>query len=336
MDTTIFDRLNVLGDATRSRLLLALDRHELTVSELCSVVQSPQSTVSRHLKILGDEGWVAARAEGTSRLYRMASRLDPPARRLWLLVRDQVSTGTTAADDAERLREVLGQRRARSKEFFSSTAGRWDGLRTELFGQRPDLAAVLGLLDHEWTVGDLGCGTGQLSASLAPFVRRIIAVDDSDAMLTAARQRLDGLDNVEVRGGELEALPMDEGELDVAILFLVLHHVVEPARALAEVRRVLRPGGRLLVVDMMTHDHEEYRQQMGHVWLGLSSQQIGDWLEAASFAAPRYQPLPLDPQARGPRLFAASARRVGAPRQRPVKRSSEAPSEKPSRSKRTA
>lgn len=306
---TILDRLNVLGDATRSRLLLLLDRHELTVSELCAVMQLPQSTVSRHLKILGDEGWVASRRDGTSRLYRMASSLEPVAKRLWQLVREPAAEGTAAAQDAERVRGVLAQRRAKSREFFSSAAGRWDGLRTELFGQRPDLVAALGLLDQEWIVGDLGCGTGQLSASLAPFVRRIIAVDESEPMLVAARRRLEGIENVDVRGGQLEALPIADTELDVAILFLVLHHLSEPARALNEARRVLRPDGRLLVVDMMPHEREEYRDQMGHVWLGLSEEQMAAWLHAAGFGSRRYQPLPLEPHVKGPRLFAASARR---------------------------
>lgn len=306
----IFDRMSALADATRSRLLLVLERHELTVGELCQVLQLPQSTVSRHLKLLGDEGWVSARAEGTSRRYRMpADRLDADARQLWQLVRREVAELAGAAQDAERLRSVLAQRSTRSREFFSSAAGEWDRLRADLFGRRADLLGLLGLVDEAWTVGDLGCGTGQMAASLAPFVARVIAVDGSPAMLEAARARLAGTPNVEVREGELESLPIEPGTLDAAVAFLVLHYVAEPADALAQAARALKPGGRLLVVDMMPHDREEYRQAMGHVWQGFESDRLGGWMADAGLTAFRYVPLPPDPAAKGPTLFAASARR---------------------------
>jgi ArsR family transcriptional regulator len=305
--------MSALADATRSRLLLVLERHELTVGELCQVLQLPQSTVSRHLKLLGDEGWVSARAEGTSRRYRMpADRLDADARQLWQLVRREVAELAGAAQDAERLRSVLAQRSTRSREFFSSAAGEWDRLRADLFGRRADLLGLLGLVDEAWTVGDLGCGTGQMAASLAPFVARVLAVDGSPAMLEAARARLAGTPNVEVREGELESLPIEPGTLDAAVAFLVLHYVAEPADALAEAARALKPGGRLLVVDMMPHDREEYRQAMGHVWQGFEAERLGGWMADAGLTAFRYVPLPPDPAAKGPTLFAASARRGSA------------------------
>jgi ArsR family transcriptional regulator len=298
----IFERMSALADSTRSRLLLVLERHELTVGELCAVLQLPQSTVSRHLKTLQDEGWA------TSRRYRMsADRLEPAARRLWTLVREQVSTLAAAEQDAQRLTSVLAQRSTRSQEFFSTAAGQWDRLREELFGRRADLLGLLGLMDPTWSVGDLGCGTGQISESLAPFVRRVVAVDSSPAMLGTARGRLGAVANVEVRAGELESLPVDEGELDAALLFLVLHYVAEPAAALAEARRVLRPGGVLLVVDMAPHDREEYRQAMGHVWLGFGPEQLDAWMRSAGLGSVRYVPLPADPAAKGPTLFAARA-----------------------------
>src|SRR5687768_12986910 len=125
----IFDRMSALADTTRSRLLLLLERHELTVGELCQVLQLPQSTVSRHLKLLADEGWVSGRAEGTSRRYRMPDRIDAGARQLWQLVRHEVAALPGAAQDGERLRSVLAQRSTRSREFFSSAAGEWDRLR---------------------------------------------------------------------------------------------------------------------------------------------------------------------------------------------------------------
>ena len=304
----IFDHLASLADTTRSRLLLILDRHELTVSELCAVMQLPQSTVSRHLKALADAGWVGSRAEGTSHLYTMTrDDLDPPARRLWLLVREQVGPTPAAAQDQRRLQATLAERRTKSQEFFSSSAGHWDRVRDDLFGDRFHLAALAAFANSDWTVGDLGCGTGQVSAALAPFVARVVAVDASAAMLQAARRRLHSFDNVDLRRGELEALPLDAARLDAATLMLVLHHVPEPRRALADVARVLKPGGRLIVVDMLPHDRESYRQQMGHVWLGFGDEHIRRMLSGSGFEDVRIVSLPPDARSKGPGLFVATA-----------------------------
>lgn len=306
----ILDHLSALADTTRSRILLLLDRHELTVSELCSIMQLPQSTVSRHLKALADSGWIAARAEGTSNLYAMKrDDLDQPARRLWVLVREQVGSTPAAVQDQRRLQAALAERRTKSQEFFSSSAGQWDRLRDEMFGDRFHLEALSAFADPAWTVGDLGCGTGQASAALAPFVARVIAVDGSATMLQAARKRLSRFDNIELRRGDLEALPIDDARLDAATLMLVLHHVPEPWRALAEVSRVLKPGGRLLVVDMLPHDRESYRQQMGHVWLGFSDEQMRQILNDAGFGDVKIVSLPPDARSKGPGLFVSVARK---------------------------
>ena len=303
----ILDHLASLADTTRSRILLLLDRRELPVSQLCAVMQLPQSTVSRHLKALADAGWVSARAEGTSNVYTMTRELDASARRLWLIVREQVGDTPVAVEDQRRLQASLSERRARSQEFFSSSAGQWDRVRDELFGDRFHLAALGALAQPDWTVGDLGCGTGPVSGALAPFVARVIAVDASAAMLQAARKRLQHLDNIDLRRGELEALPIDDGRLDLATIMLVLHHVPAPADAIGEVARVLKPGGRLVVVDMLPHDREVYRQQMGHVWLGFSEDHTREMLAEAGFDAVRIVPLAPDSRAKGPGLFAATA-----------------------------
>jgi SAM-dependent methyltransferase len=306
----ILDHLSALADTTRSRILLVLERRELTVGELCAVLQLPQSTVSRHLKALADSGWVTARAEGTSNFYTMEREaLDQATRRLWQLVREQVGPTAASAQDQRRLQAALADRRTASQEFFSSSAGQWDRLRDELFGERFHLAALAGFADPGWVVGDLGCGTGRLTAALAPFVARVVAVDQSAAMLQAAKKRLRGLDNVDLRRGDLESLPIDDGRLDAATLMLVLHHLAEPDRALAEVSRVLRPAGPLLVVDMLPHDRESYRTQMGHVWLGFDEAHLGSLLAGAGFDDVRFVPLPTDARARGPALFAARATR---------------------------
>lgn len=305
----VFEHLSALGDPIRCRLLLLLEERELAVGELCDILQLPQSTVSRHLKVLLDDRWIAARRDGTSRRYSGALPTDEGARRLWSAVREEVASGRTAAEDLRRLEGVLAQRRTRSQEFFSTAAGDWAGMRGELFGRRFDLLALLGLLDDRWVVGDLGCGTGQLAWSLSPYVRRVVGVDESDQMLDAARKRLEGMGNVMLRRGLLEDLPLADEELDAALLVLVLHHLGDPAVALVEAVRCLRPGGRLLVVDMLPHDREEYRQQMGHVWLGFEPERITSWLHEAGLEAAHVLPLAADPDAKGPGLFAASARK---------------------------
>jgi ArsR family transcriptional regulator len=306
----ILNHLSALADTTRSRILLLLDRHELTVTELCAVLQLPQSTVSRHLKALADSAWIAARAEGTSRLYTMTrDEPDAVARRLWQLVREQVGSTSAAAQDQRRLQAAVAERRTKSQEFFSSSAGQWDRLRDELFGDRFHLAAFAALAGADWVVGDLGCGTGQVTAALAPFVARVVGVDASAAMLEAARERLHGFDNVDLRRGDLEALPIDAAMLDAATLMLVLHHVPEPQQALDEMARVVKPGGRVVVVDMLPHDRESYRHQMGHVWLGFSDDHVRRMLREAGFGETRIVPLSPDARAKGPGLFVATGRK---------------------------
>lgn len=304
----IFDRLSALADPTRGRLLLLLDRHELTVSELCSALQLPQSTVSRHLKTLADEGWITVRADGASRRYTMlGSALDGSARKLWQLVREQVRATSSARQDLTRAERVVQERRTASQAFFSSRAGQWDRVRAELYGASADVTPLAALLDPSWTVADLGCGTGQTSAALAPYVQRVVAVDESSAMLAAARKRLGDLDNVELHTGRLEDLPLDDASVDVAVLSLVLHFVIDPAAVIAEAARILRPGGRILVVDMLPHERDEYRTTMGHLWLGFSEAQLDSWFTDAGLASTRIVPLAPDPQARGPNLFTARA-----------------------------
>ena len=311
MNAAIFDDLTTLSDATRGRMLLILERHELTVGELCAVLQLPQSTVSRHLKTLSDSSWVSSRRDGTSRYYTLAlDDRDAHTRRLWSLLREQIA-GTPGADqDARRLKGVLGRRQSKSEEFFASSAGQWDRLRRDLFGGASALHALPALIDPSWTIGDLGCGTGETTAALAPFVTQTIAVDRSGEMLQTARRRLRGIAGVDVRRGELEALPIADAELDAAIMVLVLHHVPDPAAVLAQAARTVKPGGRFVLCDMLPHEHEEYKQQMGHVWLGFGDDQMRRLLGAAGFGDVRIIPLPVDPEAKGPALFVASAVRT--------------------------
>src|SRR6266511_3732489 len=229
-----------LAEPTRLRLLRVLERQELSVLDLCEVLVLPQSTVSRHLKVLSGSGWLESRRAGTQSLYGWAEQLDPGARRLWLLARA----------------EVYGR-----------------GLGTE---------ALLALLPSEWTVADLGCGTGALAAELAPRVRKVVAVDRSAEMLRAARKRLAGARNVEIHEARLEALPLPDASCDAALAVLVLSYLEEPAAALREAARVLRPGGRLVVVEAARHGDEALRRRMGQVSPGFDARALVRLLDRKS------------------------------------------------------
>ena len=304
---SLLDSFSALSDPTRCRMLWLLDRHELTVSELCTILQLPQSTVSRHLRLLADADWVSSRRDGTSRYYALAlDGATGPRAKIWDLTRAQLA-GRSIEQDGRRLTKVLAERREASQQFFASSAGQWDKLREELFGRDVVPAALLGLLPSGWTIGDLGCGTGALLPVLAGPAAHVIGVDASAEMLGSARARVSGLNNVEVREGSLEALPLETSSLDAALLALVLHHVPSPADALSEAARVLKPGGRLLIIDMTSHDREEYRQRMGHVWLGFSDEQMSRLLAQSGFGDVRITPLPPAAEAKGPTLFAAAA-----------------------------
>lgn len=304
----LLDHLAALTDPVRCRVLLLLEQEELMVAEICTALQLPQSTVSRHLKLLGDEGWIAARAEGTSRWYYLTvDGMGAGAGQLWGVVRGDISASPEAREDARRLKGILSRRRSRSQEFFESTAGKWDDVRSQLFGERADLPALLSLLDDRWTVGDLGCGTGRIAAQVAPFVRKVVAVDESDAMLGAAKARLVGVDGVEFRQGALQKLPIADGELDAAFLFLVLHYVADPATAVREAARTLKPGGKLMVVEMRPHGRTEYQRTMGHRWLGFEETAVRGWFDAAGLERSKFVPLVPDMNAKGPTLFVATA-----------------------------
>jgi len=302
------DRLAALSEHVRLRIMRLLERNELSVGEVAKVLQLPQSTVSRHLKTLAEADWVFRRAEGTATLYRVTvDDFEPDARSLWLAIREQLTEGPEWSEDLHRLRSVLAERRADSQAFFGRVAGEWDSLRSELFGSDFTLDGLLTLIPRNWVVADLGCGTGNVGELLAPIVRRIIAVDRSQPMLEAARKRLEGASSVEFRIGQLEAIPIAGGEVDLAVAALVLHHVESPPAVCGELRRILRPGGRVLIIDMVEHTRETYRHTMGHRWLGFSEQAVRQLLEGAGLRDVHHRILPSSAEARGPGLFACCA-----------------------------
>jgi len=272
-----------LGDGTRHLIMQVLSHQELAVNELVEVLGLPQSTVSRHLRVLRQAGLIGDRREGVTvycRAHPEAGKEDPIAGSICRGLQDEV----LPTEVATRVETALTRRRQRSSTFFDERGEKWDELRRGCFGQEFPLEALLGLLPGEWVAADLGTGTGYLLPALGRAFRRVIAVDSNASMLDRARRRVTDqeLGNVDVRWGELEALPIEAGQIDLAVAVLVLHHVSDPAHALAEIARVLRPGGRLLIVELAEHQDEELRQAMGDLWMGFSparlstmSQEVG-------------------------------------------------------------
>jgi ArsR family transcriptional regulator len=306
----IAERLAALAESDRLRMLRVLECEELSVGEVAQVMQQPQSTVSRRLKILTEAGWLRRRSVGTSAIYALVhDDLPESARRLWASVRQSLDNDRQTRDDLLRLESVVAARGQDSQAFFGRVVGEWDSIRTELFGAGFTPPALLGLLDPAWVVADIGCGTGNAPEHLASHVRRVIAVDQSQPMLDAAAKRLSRFANVEFRHGSAEALPIDDGSIDAAVCVLVLHHVEDPVVALGEMRRVLKPGGVALIVDMTAHQREEFRQRMGHRRLGIAADEMIAMLTEAGLVEARVSALPVAPSARGPSLFVATARR---------------------------
>ena len=296
-----------LADATRLRLLRLLEREELSVQELCGVLRLPQSTVSRHLKTLSDQGWLRCRRQGTASLYAFSPEAEAGARRLWRLARAETDGWAAVAQDELRLEARLKARRSGAQEFFAGAAQAWEALRAELYGRAFEREALTALLPPDWTVADLGCGAGTLAAALAPHVGKVVGVDQSAAMLRTARRRLEGLGNVELHRAELEALPLPDGACDAALAVLVLAYVPEVAPVLAEAARILRPGGRLAVVDLALHADEPFARRLGQARLGFAPADLARALAAAGLAGAAVRPLPPEPGAKGPALLLASA-----------------------------
>lgn len=306
--TASLDWLQTLADATRVRLLRLLEQEELSVSELCTVVQLPQSTVSRHLKVLIEDQWLESRRDGTNHLYRIdRTQWNENRVSLWQWVRQQADSPTTELDQ-QRLAGVLAER-SRSEVFFSSAAEQWDKLRVELFGKQLDAVAMAACLPSDAVVGELGCGSAPLSQLVAPFVESVYAIDNSVAMLTAARSSLARYNNVHLRSGSLTDLPLENNMLDAAWLVLVLAYLPDPVAVLREAARVLKSNRSLVIVDLLPHERASYKIEMGHLRLGVDRDELSSWLEQAGLKLKRYFHLPPDSQAKGPALFSAVATR---------------------------
>jgi ubiquinone/menaquinone biosynthesis C-methylase UbiE len=303
----LLSRLESLADPIRLRLLMLLEQNELSVSDLAGILQTPQSSVSRHLKPLAEQGWIVSRSERTANLYRMANgELPEAARQLWELSRQEITGWAQLAHDRLRLDQRLAERQPDARALFAGMAGEWERLRSELYGDRFTEAALTALLPPCWVVADLACGAGSVTVRLAPFVARVLAVDRTPEMLDAARTRARDFSNVEFHEADLGDLPIAGGTCDAALILLALTHLENPAAALAEMARILRPGGRAVVVDLLHHDRDDFRRQMGQLRNGFRAAELAQLLTAAGLTAVTCSPLSPEPDAKGPALLLAT------------------------------
>ncbi|MHC4444516.1 MAG: ArsR/SmtB family transcription factor [Planctomycetota bacterium] len=292
-----------MADRTRQRLLRVLSIGELSVNDLVEVLDQPQSTLSRHLQVLRGAGLLLDRRLGTTVMYSVQlpsqtisagdadglrggpNGLRPnKALRDWLL--DWIESEQLESPIKSRLRRVVARRDSEGTEFFDSVGARWDQLREAAFGGVFHMEALTALLPANWTVADVGCGTGYLLGTLSARFARVIAVDPSAKMLVAARGRpeLASAKNVDFREGSLSDLPIGNCEVDLVIASLVLHHTAQPLEALSELYRCLVDGGRLLIVEQQEHDNQVFRDRMGDQWWGFSADSLSQWAVKAGFS----------------------------------------------------
>ena len=272
-------RLKVLADATRVRLLALLEREELTVAELSSITRLAQPRVSTHLAKLKEAGLVRDRRAGVSAYYRFDEEaMDVPQRSLWRTLREG-SDDPLLRQDAERIPDVLAARAA-DANWADSVAG--DMERHYSPGRTWEALARSALpLLAPGSVLDIASGDGVLAELLAPHSREYVCVDASTRVVAAASDRLRRFPNVQVREGDMHALPFPDGHFDLVVLMHALTYAARPAEAVAEAARVLRPGGRLLLSSLAKHEHRAAVEAYGHVNLGFSDKDLRRFVEKA-------------------------------------------------------
>ena len=272
--------LSALADPTRLRILAALRENELSVAELQEVLGIGQSRISNHLAQLKSVGLLSDRREGQKAYYRRAEM----GRDIWSLAEGAAGELGTQARDGEALRRVLGQRQEKSKRYFDAVAGRLGkkycpGRSWEAVGR------LLLALAPRQVYADLGAGEGLISQLLAARAKKVIAVDHSPRMVEVGRDlaKRSGLKNLEYRLGDMENPPIRPGSVDVAILSQALHHAVHPPRVLEAAWKILRPGGTLLILDLVEHTFEAAREMYADVWLGFSPAELARLMREAKF-----------------------------------------------------
>ena len=282
----MLDTLKALADPCRLRLTAVLLAGEFTVQELTRIMAMGQSRISRHLKILTEAGVLTAKRQGTWSYYRVDE-----GNRFFNAIRpafEQESGGMPGrSQDLAAVRGVLEERRRRSQEFFDRHAGQWDDLARTLLPVPEYRPRLLNLVPEGTAVLEIGVGTGGLLAELALRTSKVIGVDHSPAMLEEAGRRIvdRGVSGVELRLGEMSHLPMPDSSVECVVANMVLHHAANPAAVLAEVQRVLAPGGLLLLADLARHEREAAREQLADQWLGFEEDELTGWLNQAGFNA---------------------------------------------------
>lgn len=276
---SILDSLKLFADPLRVRIALLLDQEELSVAELQEILSMGQSRISTHLGQLKRAGLAEDRRSGKNILYRLVRG---EADELLALLRR--SNVPEAAGDARALRIALRKREDRTRTYFDEMAGKF-GKHYVPGRSWKGLAEMLLMLMPSLDIADLGAGEGGFSLLMARRARRVIAVDNSPKMVDYGSElaRRNGLANVEYRQGDLEALPIDDESVDLAFLSQALHHAPHPDRAVREAARILRPGGRIAILDLRRHNFEEARELYADLWLGFSEVELDGFLEGAGF-----------------------------------------------------
>jgi ArsR family transcriptional regulator len=275
----------LLGDEARLRLLRVLEKDRFNVKELTGILGLAQSGVSRHLGLLKESELVVEERDGAYSFYRLSPGVKDGQGALWPLLRSQFDAAEHSplvrADDS-RLQEVLRLRRENFEHVGPDTR---DGRQLVPGRSWAAWSRALGLLLPAVDVADLGCGEGYLTTETARWAKHVTAIDRSTGVLARARALAERkkLRNITWKKGELEKLPIESGTMDVALLSQALHHASEPAKALDEASRILKPGGRLLILDLRPHDESWVRDKLGDRWLGFSDEHLSGLLTRAGF-----------------------------------------------------
>ncbi len=271
--------IRLLGDEGRVRILRLLEKEELSVAELQEVLGMGQSRISMQLSQLKGAGLIELRRVGPKNLYQ----LKPQPILTEILRRSGAEIAETTLDD-EALRLILRKRKDKLRGYFDELAGRFG--RNFVPGRSwKGLAEMLLRLMPPMTIADLGAGEGTLALLLAQRAERVIAVDSSRKMVEYGAGIADkhGVKNLEYRLGDLEDLPLADGEADLALLHQSLHHALHPKKAVEEAWRVLKPGGRIAILDLLKHGFDEAREMYADVWLGFSQVELSTLLKTAHF-----------------------------------------------------
>ncbi len=291
--------LNAAAEETRLRLLLLLAESELTVSEIVAILGQSQPRVSRHLKLLVEAGFLERRREGAWAFFRLAQS-GPAGVLARKLLASVDSKDPILAGDGVRLAETRAARAESAARYFAEHADDWDDIRSLHVSEARVEAAIMEAVGdgriHQLV--DLGAGAGRMLELLAPRADRAIGVDLSSAMLAVARGRMEELKarNVQLRQGDVYALPVTRDSCDLAIMHQVLHYLEDPARALKEAARILSPGGRLVIVDFAPHDDESLRNDHAHRRLGFSHEEISEHVSRAGLEMILHRDLAPEPR----------------------------------------